>query len=467
MTQLISATDDLSEVWSRISQNLRDSLNERLYSTWISPVRLLSLTNETVVFGVPDSFYGEWLTGRYGPLLISAISSVSGFTPSLSFEVFSESNQNLGAVRDPSLTSHPTPSPSIPKPSAFKPLSGDRGGFNTKYIFDDFVVGPGNQFAHAAAQAVSEFPGKNYNPLFIYGSVGLGKTHLMHSIASRAKELRPSSTVCYISSEKFTNELITAIQKRSTQQFRAKYRSVDLLLIDDVHFIAGKDSTQEEFFNTFNTLYDAHKQIVAISDRPPKDIPGLEERLVSRFSWGLVTDIQPPEFETRVAILLKKLEKSTCTVPLNVIHFIAERIRSNIRELEGSLLRLIAHSQLIGSSVNISLAETILKDSIKEEKSKVTIDSIQRAVAEEFGLRVSDLRNQSRSKSVSIPRQIAVYLVREHTSHSLNEIGDYFGGRNHATVLHSITKVKERLLTDENVRKNVDKITKILLSDSH
>ena len=316
--------------------------------------------------------------------------------------------------------------------------------------------------AHAAAMAVVDAPARNYNPLFIYGPVGLGKTHLMQSIAHEIKRKHAGFKVLYISSEKFTNHLITSIQKRTTQEFRNKYRNLDLLLIDDIHFLAEKEATQEEFFHTFNTLYDGHKQIVVSSDRPPKDIPGLEERLVSRFGWGLVTDIQPPDFETRVAILKKKMEKETVQVPDDVAYFIASKIKSNIRELEGALIRVVAYCSLTGATLTLAAAQDILRASLKEEERKITMDQIQHVVADFFTLHVSDLRSKSRTKSVVLPRQIAMFLIRTLTGHSLPEIGQYFGGRDHTTVLHSCHKIEKDLAADTALRRRVEEIKDLL-----
>jgi chromosomal replication initiator protein len=356
----------------------------------------------------------------------------------------------------------PRVTPSLPSQPPARGKEEGFSGLNQRYTFDAFVIGPGNRFAHAASVAVSESPAKQYNPLFIYGPTGLGKTHLLHSIANATSKRHPEFKILYISSEKFTNQLISAIQTKTTPQFRAKYRSLDLLLIDDVHFIAEKNSTQEEFFNTFNALYDALKQIVVTSDRPPREIPGLEERLVSRFGWGLVTDIQPPDFETRVAILKKKMELETVVVPDDVAYFIAGKIKSNIRELEGALIRVVAYCTLTDSKVDVRLAQEILKDSFKEEAQKFTIDGIQKTVADYFNVKVSDLRAKRRTVSIVRPRQIAMYLIRELTTHSFPEIGEFFGGKDHTTVLHSYNKIAAERDKDVSVRSLLDKLIGML-----
>lgn len=451
MNQPVSSLQDATsgDVWKKICTILAHELSERSFKTWFEPIFILSVHSETLTLQVPDSYYGKWLEDHYQNLILSAAEEVLGRPVKIVYQV----------VELPKAT------PALPSVAPTKEREEAFSGLNDNYTFDAFVIGPGNRFAHAASVAVSEAPAKQYNPLFVYGPTGLGKTHLLQAIAHEMKRRHPSFKILYISSEKFTNHLITSIQTRSTQQFRAKYRSLDLLLIDDIHFIAEKDSTQEEFFNTFNALYDAHKQIVVTSDRPPRDIPGLEERLVSRFGWGLVTDIQPPDFETRVAILKKKMERETVVVPDDVSYFIASKIKSNIRELEGALIRVIAYCSLTNSRLDVKLAQEILKDSFKEEAKKFTIEGIQRTVAEYFNIKVSDIRAKRRTHSIVRPRQIAMYLVRELTGHSLPEIGEYFGGKDHTTVLHSCNKIAEEKEKDINLRVLLDKLVGLLKKD--
>jgi chromosomal replication initiator protein len=445
-TSLAEFTPD--GAWTRISQILSKELSENSFNTWFSPVRCLEISETSVILGVPDSYYGQWLKDHYQDLILSASREVLGTQKALVYQV---------APLEPK-----TESPSVSKMPEKSAAPGGLVLLNSKYTFDSFVIGPGNRFAHAAACAVAESPAKQYNPLFIYGPVGLGKTHLMQAIAHETHRRKPGSKVLYISSEKFTNQLITSIQTKSTQQFRGKYRNVDLLLIDDIHFIAGKEATQEEFFHTFNTLYDAHKQIVVTSDRSPKEIPGLEERLVSRFGWGLVTDIQPPDFETRVAILKKKMEKETVVVPDDVCYFIASKIRSNIRELEGALIRVVAFCSLTGQTVDLKTAQEVLRDSLKEEEQNISMERIQRVVADFFNLKISDLRAKRRNRSVAFPRQIAMYLIRSLTAHSLPEIGEYFGGRDHTTVLHSVNKIDSEMEEKVDLRKTIQEIKELL-----
>ncbi len=435
-----------AELWKKICSILSRELSERSFKTWFEPISLLGVSSEALTLSVPDQYYGKWLEDHYQNLILSSVEEVVGHPLRVAYQVVEP----------------PKAPPSLPISAPSKERDETLAGLNQKYTFDDFVIGPGNRFAHAASVAVSESPAKQYNPLFIYGPTGLGKTHLLQSIAHEMKRRHPEFKILYISSEKFTNQLITAIQTKSTPQFRARYRTLDLLLIDDVHFIAEKDSTQEEFFNTFNALYDAHKQIVVTSDRPPREIPGLEERLVSRFGWGLVTDIQPPDFETRVAILKKKMERETVVVPDDVSYFIAGKIKSNIRELEGALIRVVAYCTLTNSKIDVLLAQEILKDSFKEESQKFTIEGIQKVVADYFNVKVSDLRAKKRTVSIVRPRQIAMYLVRELTTHSFPEIGEYFGGKDHTTVLHSCNKIAGERDKDVSVRSLLEKLTVLL-----
>lgn len=434
--------------WNKIRAILARELSEQSFKTWFEPVRCLDFDESSVTLAVPDSYYGKWLRNHYENLILSAIEEVLGGQRQIKYIV---------------AELPPAQKPTLDGAARSKVIAEARDNeLNSKYDFESFVVGPGNRFAHAAALAVCEAPARHYNPLFIYGPVGLGKTHLMQAIAHGIKKKNPDARVLYISSEKFTNQLINAIQNRSTHQFRNKYRTVDLLLIDDIHFIAEKEATQEEFFHTFNTLYDAHKQIVVSSDRPPKDIPGLEERLVSRFGWGLITDIQPPDFETRVAILRKKMEKETVIVPDDVAYFIASKIRSNIRELEGALIRVVAYCTLTGHDLDLKLAQDILKDSLREEEQKIGIDQIQRIVASYFNIKVSDLRAKRRNRSVARPRQVAMYLVRCMTLHSLPEIGEYFGGRDHTTVLHAFNKLNGEMETNAQTRRMLEELRDLL-----
>lgn len=449
---VVKKAEQFLNAWNKIRQVLARELSEQSFKTWLDPVRCLDLDASSLTLGVPDSYYGQWLRTHYENLISSAVEETLGTALQIKYRVVEQ----------------PRSVPLKNNEAAKARFYGDTrdSDLNSNYTLENFVVGPSNRFGHAAALAVCQAPARQYNPLFIYGPVGLGKTHLMQAIAHEIKKRYPDFRVLYISSEKFTNQLITAIQNRSTTQFRNKYRTLDLLLIDDIHFIAEKEATQEEFFHTFNTLYDAHKQIIVSSDRPPKEIPGLEERLISRFGWGLVTDIQPPDFETRVAILRKKMEKETVVVPDDVAFFIASKIRSNIRELEGALIRVVAYCTLTSKVLNLKLAQEILQDSLKEEEQKISIEQIQRLVAEYFHLKVSDLRAKRRSRSIARPRQIAMYLVRSVTSHSLPEIGEYFGGRDHTTVLHAFNKLSAEIKQNAQTKRQIEEIVDLLKNGS-
>ncbi|MCM8812951.1 MAG: chromosomal replication initiator protein DnaA [Candidatus Omnitrophica bacterium] len=446
------------EIWTAVLNELQRDITSQSYETWLNPTRGIAISDQAITVSVPNKFFQDWIVDHYYELLSETLTKITEKHVRIEFIC---DQKNPAPVPPPSppapdrLTVEPTLVP------AAAPVQAQPAGIykpdvylNPKYTFDSFVIGPSNRFAHAASSAVAESPARAYNPLFIYGGVGLGKTHLMQAIGHYIVHKNPGAKLSYTTSERFTNQLINAIQTRTTLRFREKFRTVDILLIDDIQFIAGKESTQEEFFHTFNALYDAHKQIVLSSDRPPKDIPGLEERLISRFEWGLITDIQPPDLETRVAILRKKAEREIVSVPDEVMFFIAEKIRSNIRELEGSLIRVVAYSLLTNTPITIAIAEEVLKDAIKEDKvvQVITIDKIQKTVAEHFDLRVADIKNSGRSKNISNPRQMAMYLCKELTRHSLSEIGDMFGGRDHTTVLHAYNKIKKQVQQDASVQ---------------
>jgi chromosomal replication initiator protein len=448
-------------VWAMAQEIIKKEVdNDQTFNIWFGPIRCASVSSVAIVLEVPNHFFKSWLMERYMDVLSSAVTKAAGSELKIEFVLGDDAPSGAAQVAE-----HDTSKKGAKKdPKGFWPFARQAAdhareiGLEDRYTFDSFVIGPSNRFAHAAAMAVADSPAKAYNPLFIYGGTGLGKTHLMHAIGKRALEKNPKARVLYISSEDFTNQLISAIQNRSTLKFRDKYRNVDVLLIDDVQFIAGKDSTQEEFFHTFNALYDAHKQIVVTSDRPPKEIQKLEERLVSRFLYGLVTDIQPPDFETRMAILKKKSEKETVTLPEDVFYFLAEKIKTNIRELEGALMRVVASAKLVGKDINVDLAKDLLKDMITEGEKKVSIDLIQKRVSEYFDIKLSDMRAKKRSKAVAYPRQIAMYLARQLTDYSLPEIGDQFGGRDHTTVMHACGKIETDIESKEGLRGLVDRL---------
>jgi len=435
------------DIWTQAKAVLKDKLNPQSFNVWFVPTKPLSLDNNVLQIEVPNKFFKDWLEEHYS----DTVSETLGALADTRLDVVYVINKNKPVWVDS-------------EPPIMSAISKERAAtinsFNPKYTFSNFVVGPSNRFAHAASLAVSERPAQAYNPLFLYGGVGLGKTHLMQAICHHILSKNPQAKVVYISSEKFTNQLIDAIQKGTTVKFREKYRNVDVLLVDDIHFIAGKQSTQEEFFHTFNALREAHKQIVISSDRPPKEISTLEERLVSRFEGGLITDIQAPDFETRIAILRKKAEREVINVPDDVTSFIAEKIDSNIRELEGALIRVVAYALLVGEEVTLALTQEILKETLAAgQEKRITIDLIQKRVAEHFDVRISDMKIKKRTRAVAFPRQIAMYLSRELTDNSLPDIGEAFGGKDHTTVLHAYKKIAKLISEDVDKRVVIDRIT--------
>ncbi|HXY41576.1 MAG TPA: chromosomal replication initiator protein DnaA [Vicinamibacteria bacterium] len=417
-------------LWDEVLGRVESKVNSHSFATWFRPTSYLSRDADTLRIGVPNGQFREWLSKNYLGVLQEALVE-AGF-PQLRI-VFEEVPQET---------------PAVPTGGAAA-TDKDETHLNPKYTFESFVVGSSNQFAHAAARAVAEIPSKSYNPLFIYGGVGLGKTHLMHAIGHYilARRQKPQ-TLLYISTDRFINEMINAIRFDRLPAFRAKYRSIDVLLIDDIQFIAGKDRTQEEFFHIFNALHDAQKQIVISSDCPPRQIPTIEERLHSRFEWGLIADIQPPDIETKVAILRKKAEAERVEVPENVALFIASKVRTNIRELEGSLIRLIAYASLTGRDIDLPLAQETLRDLLHTDEKPITIEMIQKFVADHYSLKISELKAKNNSKSIAQPRQIAMYLTKTLTGASLPEIGKEFGGKHHSTVIHSIRKVDDKRKQD-------------------
>ncbi|HLR71751.1 MAG TPA: chromosomal replication initiator protein DnaA, partial [Pseudogracilibacillus sp.] len=396
----------------------------------------------------PNDFARDWLEGRYTDLIIDILFQLTGSTFSVKF-VIPEKEQ---ASEDDSV--NPPKQPIINDTH-----DSSKTMLNPKYTFDSFVIGAGNRFAHAASLAVAEAPAKSYNPLFIYGGVGLGKTHLMHAIGHYIQEHNPEASVVYLSSEKFTNEFIHAIMDNKAVNFRNKYRNVDILLIDDIQFLAGKEQTQEEFFHTFNTLHEENKQIIISSDRPPKEIPTLEDRLRSRFEWGLITDITPPDLETRIAILSKKAKAEGLDIPNEVMLYIANQIDTNIRELEGALIRVVAYSSLVNEDIDAPLAADALKDIIPNRKPRaITVQMIQELVAEKYNIKLEDFAARKRTRSIAFPRQIAMFLSREMTDLSLPKIGEKFGGRDHTTVIHAFDKISEMIDSDSVLKGEIDEI---------
>ena len=444
----------LKEIWEKTLNILKGELTEVSFNTWIKSATPLSATNDTIRLGVPNNFTKDILEGRYKDLLQNAIKLICSKKYNLEFVILSEEpNEEEIKKEQKKETSE----------SNVNANDEMTATLNPKYTFNSFVIGNSNRFAHAASLAVAESPAKAYNPLFIYGGVGLGKTHLMHAIGHYILDNNSKAKVVYVSSEKFTNELINSIKDDKNVEFRNKYRNIDVLLIDDIQFIAGKERTQEEFFHTFNALHEANKQIILSSDRPPKEIPTLEDRLRSRFEWGLIADIQAPDFETRIAILKKKADVENLNVPNEVMHYIATKIKSNIRELEGALIRIVAYSSLTNRDITVDLASEALKDIISNKQARnVTIDIIQDVVSNYYNLRIEELKSQRRTRNVAYPRQIAMYLSRKLTDMSLPKIGEEFGGRDHTTVIHAYEKISAGLKVDETLQTAINDITKKL-----
>ncbi|MCM8779633.1 MAG: chromosomal replication initiator protein DnaA [Candidatus Omnitrophica bacterium] len=438
------------EVWEKTKERLKERIGTIAFETWLEPLRLAESKNSSsIILEAPNNFFKDWVVKNYLRYIQEELKALCGMAPAIDFtinpQLLAQGEQDKIAV----FKSRVEPAQDILK-------------LNPRYTFENFIVGPSNNMVHAASVSVARSPAKSYNPFFIYGGVGLGKTHLLQAICHYVRAHNPNIKIAYIPAECFTNELINAIQHRSTMQFRNKYRNLDMLVLDDIHFIAGKESTQEEFFHTFNALYDAHRQIIISSDRPPKEISNLQERLVSRFAWGLIADVQPPDFETRVAILKKKIEHEPVKIPDEVIYFIAELIKTNIRELEGALIRVMAYSFLEEKTITLDLVKDVLKDLIIAPLYSVNVEAIQKTVAAEFGISITDLKNKQRSKNLVKPRQIAMYLCRELTGLSLPEIGESFGGKDHTTILYSYNKIKKDMEDDSILRDKINRIKKLI-----
>jgi chromosomal replication initiator protein len=444
----VRAVADISaiSIWDQVLERIEAKVGRHSFHTWFKPTSLLRDEGAHVTVLVPNLLFTEWLPKHYSVVLAEALRDVG--RPDVEV-IFVPQGAAIGELPPSALPAEEMHAV-VPDPATLAMQNGQPlpnitppGGLNPRYTFDTFIVGPSNQFAHAACRAVAEAPSRSYNPLFIYGGVGLGKTHLMHAIGQYVLQHGRNLKLTYISSERFMNEMINAVRFDRVLDFRERYRSVDVLLVDDIQFVSGKEGTQNEFFHTFNALHDAQKQIVISSDRPPHEIPALEERLRSRFEWGLIADIQQPDIETKVAILKKKAEAEVIPLPDGVAMYIASRIKSNIRELEGSLIRLIAYASLTGRNLSIELAQEVLRNVLADDDKAITIDQIQKFVAEYYQLKVADLKSRNNSKSVALPRQVAMYLCKQLTHASLPEIGRSFGGKHHSTVIHSINKVEE------------------------
>jgi chromosomal replication initiator protein len=450
-----------AEVWKRLLDRARQELPDQTFQAWLEPTEALSIEGNTIFVGAPDQFTADWNDSKHAELLSSYAPIVLGHPLSVAFRVNEERKKR--SQMDFFVGPPPTPA---------KPLSTQNGTssppLSERYTFDLFVIGKSNELAAAAAHAVSQAPGKVYNPLFIYGDTGIGKTHLMQAVAHETIKRSPNTRITYVGTEQFMNELISSMLDRSGPEFRRRYRETDLLLVDDVQFLKGrKEATQEEFFHTFNALYEAGRQIVLTSDRPPSEIAGLEARLVSRFQWGMVADIGLPDFEHRVAILKQKaqLDRLELTIPDDVVHFIAEHVRSNVRELEGSIIKLLAYASLKHKDITVEVAREALRDKLRaiegleqEGNASLTILTIQQAVAKEWGVTVDGLRSKTRTKTLTTPRQIAMYLARELLATQLVEIGNAFGGRDHSTVIHSLDKVQQTIIQDSDLKLRINRI---------
>ncbi|WNF37143.1 chromosomal replication initiator protein DnaA [Bacillaceae bacterium IKA-2] len=442
---------NINDLWNRALAEMEVKVSKPSFDTWLKATKAEVIQNDTITITAPNEFARDWLENRYQNLISEVLQEITGAELKVKIvipENVEKNNVNIIEKIAKIPENKITTNTGIPK-----------NMLNPKYTFNTFVIGAGNRFAHAASLAVAEAPAKAYNPLFIYGGVGLGKTHLMHAIGHYVIEHNPNANVVYLSSEKFTNEFINSIRDNRAVNFRNKYRNVDVLLIDDIQFLAGKEQTQEEFFHTFNALHDDSKQIVISSDRPPKEIPTLEDRLRSRFEWGLITDITPPDLETRIAILRKKARADNLDIPNEVMLYIANQIDTNIRELEGALIRVVAYSSLINKDMNADLAAIALKDIVPNSKPKViTIRDIQRVVGEHYSVKFDDFKARKRTQSIAFPRQIAMYLSRELTEFSLPKIGIEFGGRDHTTVIHAHEKISRLLGSDLEFQKRLEEI---------
>jgi len=451
----------LEHLWEKSLIFIKEKVTQQNLETWISPLKICALEGTSCQLSVPNKFFKDWLTENYMDVIKASVSKAAGLDMKISFVVDKSLPEKVVVPDERETETQRRP----PKKGDMTRLRIHQS-LKPNYSFDRFVVGPSNQFAHAAALAVAEQPASNYNPLFIYGGVGLGKTHLLNAIGLHTLALHSDKNVLYVSAEEFMNEMINSIRYDRMPKFREKYRNIDSLLIDDIQFIAGKERTQEEFFHTFNTLHDSGKQIVVTSDRFPKDIPNLEGRLRSRFEWGLIADIQHPDVETKIAIVMKKAQENNITIPQNVAYYIASKSESNIRELEGFLIRVGAYASLTGREINMDLVKEVLKKFFKQgEKREMTVDEIVKTVAGKFNIKISDLKSQKKNKNLVIPRQIAMYLSRKMTNFSFPDIGAKIGGKDHSTVIYATNKIRELLDRDPKMMASVREIEDMLNRD--
>jgi chromosomal replication initiator protein len=440
----------MPELWNQALIEVKERIGKQNYETWIKPIRFASRSKSEINLEVPNKFFRDWLTEHYLIQIEDVLSSLAKDRVRVVFEI----NEKLES-RSPG-------DRNLKKEEKERERPSRNTNLIPKYTFDNFVIGASNQFAHAACVAVANQPGDHYNPLFIYGGVGLGKTHLVNAIGHHSVTQRPSLKVVYLSSESFMNELIASLRRDKMDEFKRKFRNVDILILDDVQFIAGKERTQEEFFHTFNSLYETHKQIVITSDKFPKEIPGIEDRLRNRFEWGLIADIQPPDMETRVAILQKKAEVEGVQLPHDVAIFLASNIDSNVRELEGSLTRLGAFSSLTKATITVELTKELLRNTLKGAQREITVENIQKTICDYFNIRIGDLKAKRRTQNIALPRQVAMYLCRKHTETSFPGIGDKFGGRDHSTVIHASKTIERKIKEDPHMQKTIEKLERNL-----
>jgi chromosomal replication initiator protein len=440
----------MKDIWPEVVTVLRERLGKQNFESWIKPLHCAVLSKNHFQLHAPNKLHCEWLKEHFMSIIEDAATSITGHAVTFTISI----DQNRTAEE-------PSPVPDA-QPERGREKTQRQNNLLPQYTFEDFVIGASNQFAHAASLAVANQPGENYNPLFIYGGVGLGKTHLVNAIGHRAVGRRPGARVLYLSSESFMNELIGSIRRDRMDEFKKKFRNIDLLIIDDVQFIGGKERTQEEFFHTFNSLYESHKQIVITADKFPKEIPGLEDRLRNRFEWGLIADIQPPDIETRVAILQKKAENLKVSLPHDVAVFLATHIDSNVRELEGSLTRLSAFSSLTKSVITLELTKEVLRNMLRGAERDLTVESIQKTICDYYHIKLTDLKAKRRTKNIALPRQVAMYLCRKHTPISFPAIGDKFGGRDHSTVIHASKTIERKMKADVSMQSAIESIERSL-----
>ena len=454
-------------VWNSILSEAQKRVRKQQFDTWFSNIDFVELEDRKLHLRVPNSFFRDWIQNHYAGVIEDSAKTVTGNGVEIQFSL---SQHDTDTADDSTVPAQPRREEWVPAQVSTPPFSRDLPSpqpdsgmcLHSGYVFENFVVGPCNNLAHAAALAVAEAPSQAYNPLFMHGSVGLGKTHLVQAIAHALLQKNPRPKILYMSCEDFMNQFISAVRHGNIESFRFHYRHVDVLLIDDIHFLGKGDRTQEEFFHTFNALYNAQKQIVITSDSPPKEIPAIEERLISRFKWGMVTKLAQPSYETRVAIIQKKAQLKGRTFPEDVVHYIAEHIACNIREIEGAIIKIIGYASLMNKSIDMLLARDALADTIDRERITVSIEDAQNAVVKHFKIKLSDLQSKKRSKAVSYPRQVCMYLARKLTDYSLEEIGGYFGGRDHTTVMHACEKIKNLLVTDSLLAATIERLTEEL-----